>query len=164
MASSGLASPTRPSKKPPSGSASAGFASCPRPKLVPKAPTTCSNLVLGEDFSLLGPMTAAPGVVKRPSRFAYIVLYGAFVWARRALNSPNRRFPARAVAKDGIYSCGRGDSGQLGHGDTSHYFGPTKITAFDSERIRLVAASGSRAIAISERDNFYIWGKTGRGR
>ena len=22
--------------------------------------------------------------------------YGAFVWARRALNSPNRRFPARA--------------------------------------------------------------------
>ena len=25
------------------------------------------------------------------------VLYGAFVWARRALNDPKRRFPARAV-------------------------------------------------------------------
>jgi hypothetical protein len=24
-------------------------------------------------------------------------LYGAFVWARRALNGPKRRFPARAV-------------------------------------------------------------------
>ena len=28
------------------------------------------------------------------------ILYGAFVWARRALNSEKRRFPARAVAAD----------------------------------------------------------------
>jgi hypothetical protein len=28
------------------------------------------------------------------------VFYGAFVWARGALNSPKRRFPARAGAQD----------------------------------------------------------------
>jgi hypothetical protein len=40
----------------------------------------------------LGP----PGAVKRPSRLhGKSVLYGAFVWARMALNSPLRRFPAR---------------------------------------------------------------------
>jgi uncharacterized sulfatase len=39
-----------------------------------------------------------PGAVKRPQRFrCKSVLYGAFVWARRALNRQKRRFPARAV-------------------------------------------------------------------
>jgi hypothetical protein len=33
------------------------------------------------------------------------VFYGAFVWARRALNSQNRRFPARAVFADEIWHC-----------------------------------------------------------
>ena len=44
-----------------------------------------------------------PGAVKCPQRFPiYIslcrsVFYGAFVWARRALNRQKRQFPARAV-------------------------------------------------------------------
>jgi hypothetical protein len=35
-----------------------------------------------------------------------LVFYGAFVWARRALNSEKRRFPARAVGSqvNSIYS------------------------------------------------------------
>jgi hypothetical protein len=28
--------------------------------------------------------------------YSKLVVYGAFMWARRALNSPKRRFPARA--------------------------------------------------------------------
>ena len=38
------------------------------------------------------------------------VFYGAFVWARRALNSQNRRFPARAVEDEltGAGECSRG--------------------------------------------------------
>jgi hypothetical protein len=40
-----------------------------------------------------------PGRLSAPSVFlCKSVLYGVFVWARRALNSQKRRFPARAVA------------------------------------------------------------------
>ena len=39
----------------------------------------------------------APAVRARPNRFYKSVLYGAFVWARRALKHTKRRFPARAV-------------------------------------------------------------------
>lgn len=60
----------------------------------------------------------------------------------------------------GLYSCGRGDSGQLGHGDMHHYFEPTKVTAFDGEPLRLVAAGGARTVGVSSQDNFYIWGKS----
>jgi hypothetical protein len=31
-----------------------------------------------------------------------LVFYGAFVWARRALNRQKRRFPARAVTLEGV--------------------------------------------------------------
>ena len=41
---------------------------------------------------------ALPGRLRSLSAFhSESVLYGAFVWARWALNSPKRRFPARAV-------------------------------------------------------------------
>ena len=32
--------------------------------------------------------------------FAFHILYGAFGWARRALNGPKRRYPARAVVAE----------------------------------------------------------------
>jgi hypothetical protein len=38
-----------------------------------------------------------PGAFKRPSRFPSEIR-GGFVWVWRALTSPKRRFPARAVA------------------------------------------------------------------
>jgi hypothetical protein len=45
------------------------------------------------------PSAPARGAVKRPWRFPLFpcksILYGAFVWARRALNGRKRRFPAR---------------------------------------------------------------------
>ena len=34
------------------------------------------------------------------------ILYGVFVWARRALNSQKWRFPARAVARAAVLQCG----------------------------------------------------------
>ena len=62
--------------------------------------------------------------------------------------------------KDGaLYTCGRGDSGQLGHGNMHHYFEPTRVQALDSDPIRLVEACGSRTVGVSTHDNFYIWGK-----
>jgi hypothetical protein len=63
------------------------------------------------------PLTAAQYVERiqstfrpgRPGRLSALsvfhsksVLYGAFVWARRALNNPKRRFPARAVTPIGV--------------------------------------------------------------
>jgi hypothetical protein len=45
-----------------------------------------------------GDRPGPPGALKHLSvHHSKSVLYGAFVWARRALNRPNRRFPARAV-------------------------------------------------------------------
>jgi hypothetical protein len=43
-------------------------------------------------------------------------LYGVFVWARRALNSQKRRFPARAVIIEGLI----GLRAALGPGRQSH--------------------------------------------
>ena len=34
------------------------------------------------------------------------ILYGAFLWVCKALNSPKRRIPARAVEKDKDPTCG----------------------------------------------------------
>ena len=49
---------------------------------------------------LYGP--GPPGCLSALSVFLYkSVFYGAFVWARRALNSRKRRFPARAKSMDG---------------------------------------------------------------
>jgi hypothetical protein len=65
------------------------------------------------------------------------------------------------VAQNGdLYSCGRGDSGQLGHGNLNHCFEPTRIEAVARDRIRQIATYGARTVGISERDNFYIFGKT----
>ena len=40
-------------------------------------------------------------MVKRPQRFPTVksILYGGFVWARRTLNTPKRRFLAREDAE-----------------------------------------------------------------
>jgi hypothetical protein len=59
---------------------------------------------------------AVPGRLSALSVFlCKSVLYGAFVWARRALNSRKRRFPARAVAAGpipggGLPGAHRGDA------------------------------------------------------
>ena len=64
------------------------------------------------------------------------------------------------VSRDGdVYSCGRGDSGQLGHGALSHHFEPTRIDAVLHDKIVRVATAGARTVGVSEHDNFYMWGK-----
>ena len=48
------------------------------------------------------------------------------------------------VSRDGdVYSCGRGDSGQLGHGALSHHFEPTRIDAVLHDKIVRVATAGA---------------------
>ena len=60
------------------------------------------GLVAAEPAFLALPAADGPGppeAFKRPQRFHISsVLYGAFAWARRALNTQNRWSPARAVA------------------------------------------------------------------
>ena len=52
------------------------------------------------------------------------------------------------VSRDGdVYSCGRGDSGQLGHGALSHHFEPTRIDAVLHDKIVRVATAGARRVA-----------------
>jgi hypothetical protein len=55
-----------------------------------------------ENMIAFGSVRAALGRLSALSGFlCKYVLYGAFVWARRALNSQKRRFPARAVVQTG---------------------------------------------------------------
>lgn len=51
------------------------------------------------------------------------------------------------IAKDGLYSCGRGDSGQLGHGNRNNSQSLRKIKALASERCARLPAAASRLTA-----------------
>ena len=59
--------------------------------------------------------TCCPGPPGRLSAISVFlsksVFYGVFVWARRALNSQRRRFPARAVVCVEPHRCGRALAG-----------------------------------------------------
>ena len=59
---------------------------------------TLTHLYVCRQYSL-ATVWARPGRLSAPSGFlCESVLYGAFVWAHWALNSPKRWFPVRAVA------------------------------------------------------------------
>jgi hypothetical protein len=63
-------------------------------------PDECAAVAkkLSKLWAVLLTVRAVPGRLSALSVFLLkSILYGAFVWARRALNSPKRRFPARAV-------------------------------------------------------------------
>ena len=69
----------------------------PTGALVPSAGKQFVSLVESADIELIT-VRARPGRLSALSvSHSKSILYGAFVWACRALNSSKRRFPARAV-------------------------------------------------------------------
>lgn len=66
----------------------------------------------------------------------------------------------------GVYSCGAGIAGCLGHGDTEGQLFPMRIKCFDEEqvRIRKISAGVDMSMAISTDGRVFAWGKTDGGR
>jgi alpha-tubulin suppressor-like RCC1 family protein len=68
----------------------------------------------------------------------------------------------------GLYSCGAGNSGCLGHGDTASQMYPVKITSLQDEEegvaILQMSAGVDMSMAVSTTGDVYAWGKTIGGR
>lgn len=66
----------------------------------------------------------------------------------------------------GMYSCGAGITGCLGHGDNDSHMFPMKIKAFDDEKIRIMqfSAGVDMSMAVSTKGDIYAFGKTDGGR
>jgi regulator of chromosome condensation len=59
-----------------------------------------------------------------------------------------------------IYSFGRGDSGQLGHGNNDNLFNPTEIQSLSNLSITFISCGSAFSLALSNEpcDNLYMWG------
>ena len=83
------------------------------------------------------------------------VLYGTFVWARRVLNNQKRRFPARAVASDGVFR-----PGQCANRRLWPVRKPAPHRAFGfigtalSKQIRVFQSSSLKVVAISPNASY----------
>lgn len=66
----------------------------------------------------------------------------------------------------GLYSCGAGTGGCLGHGDTLSQMYPVRITSFDDDKIRIrqMSAGVDISMAVSTKGEVYAWGKPDGGR
>ena len=66
----------------------------------------------------------------------------------------------------GVYSCGAGIAGCLGHGDNESQMFPMRIKCFDEEqvRIRKINAGVDMSMAVSADGRVFGWGKTDGGR
>lgn len=63
-----------------------------------------------------------------------------------------------------IYSWGRGDDGQLGHGENSRQSLPNMIESLEGIIITGIACRGSHVLAISNVGKLYSWGKGDEGQ
>lgn len=68
--------------------------------------------------------------------------------------------------KGGLYSCGAGTGGCLGHGDSLRQMFPVRIASFDDDHIliRQVSAGVDTSMAVSTKGEVYAWGKPDGGR
>ena len=63
------------------------------------------------------------------------------------------------VAGDIVCSWGRGEDGQLGHGDAEDRPSPTQLSALDDHQIVSVTCGADHTVAYSEsRKEVYSWG------
>lgn len=66
------------------------------------------------------------------------------------------------IAGNVVCSWGRGEDGQLGHGDTDDRLLPTKLSAFDGQDIVSVTCGADYTVARSDSGkNVYSWGWSG---
>ena len=83
-------------------------------------------------------------------------------WTRVHVKSPMSlgcgHFHYLAIAKDGVYSWGRGPLGVLGHGGEDDEARPRLIDALASESIESVAAGPYHSAAITNDGRLYMWG------
>ncbi|GAX26573.1 hypothetical protein FisN_21Lh039 [Fistulifera solaris] len=81
-------------------------------------------------------------------------------------SSAGHRHTLLLDSQGGVYSCGAGIAGCLGHGDTENQMFPMKIKCFDEQqvRIRKISAGVDMSMAISVDGRVYGWGKTDDGR
>ena len=65
-----------------------------------------------------------------------------------------------------VWSCGDGDLGQLGHGDTSYMLVLTLVAeeVFRGEQIVMVAAGGNHSVALGAEGRVWTWGHGQSGR
>lgn len=66
-------------------------------------------------------------------------------------------------AKGRVYSWGRGDEGQLGHGDRNSCAEPQEIVCLRDQHIWLIAAGRSHSVAVSDTGLVYSWGSNEDG-
>ena len=70
-----------------------------------------------------------------------------------------------AITADGaVWSWGRGDEGQLGHGVQQDTELPGKIEALAGQRVVVVSAGGSHSLAITADGAVWSWGSGDDGR
>ena len=66
----------------------------------------------------------------------------------------------RSTEGGGVYTFGKGEYGQLGHGDEENQLAPRRVPAagFNGERVVMVAAGGRHTVALSEAGHVFTWG------
>jgi alpha-tubulin suppressor-like RCC1 family protein len=68
-----------------------------------------------------------------------------------------------ATRSGALYAWGRGDRGQLGHGDKDAYMAPARVLGpsevFLDEKIVAVEANVSQSACLTARGDLYVWGK-----
>jgi alpha-tubulin suppressor-like RCC1 family protein len=86
-----------------------------------------------------------------------IVMVGASAGHRHSLFLDNQGH---------LYSCGAGNAGCLGHGDTQSHMFPMRITSFDDDQTRILhmSAGVDMSMAVSTTGDVYAWGRTDGGR
>ncbi|KAL5145968.1 Ultraviolet-B receptor UVR8 [Glycine soja] len=82
-----------------------------------------------------------------------------------AATSPPSRVLLISAAGNVVCSWGRGEDGQLGHGDTDDRLLPTHLSALDAQQIDSIACGADHTLAYSEsRNELYSWGWGDFGR
>ncbi|RDX59031.1 Ultraviolet-B receptor UVR8, partial [Mucuna pruriens] len=82
-----------------------------------------------------------------------------------AATSPPSRVLLISAAGNVVCSWGRGEDGQLGHGDTDDRPLPTQLSALDAQQIDSIACGADHTLAYSEsRNELYSWGWGDFGR
>ena len=67
---------------------------------------------------------------------------------------------ATVTEDGGVYTCGLGKDGRLGHGNEEDQLVPRRVPAarFNDEQVVMLAAGGAHSVALSEAGHVFTWG------
>eukprot|EP01048_Picozoa_sp_COSAG05_P023844 COSAG05_NODE_5337_length_1204_cov_1.466968_1_plen_368_part_01 len=68
---------------------------------------------------------------------------------------------ACVTASGEVFTWGKGDSGQLGHGDTRDRHAPKRVEALAVHRVTTVSCSESLTVAVTAAGKLFVWGHLG---